>query len=111
MGTTVLQLKTIPPRPAEFDGQLCVFGLNGKYQGDEEALRSVLGAYGEISRVDFNAGRFTLVQFSTHANALAAAAAAAQLTHVCDGLSTFYNERSYDGLQGIDQGRGWVCLT
>ena len=27
VGTTVLQIKEIPPRPAEFDGALCLFGL------------------------------------------------------------------------------------
>ena len=50
VGTTVLQLKEIPPRPTEFDGALCLFGLKpGK---DKEAIRAALGRFGEITDDD-----------------------------------------------------------
>ena len=43
IGTTVLQLKAIPPRPPAFDGALCLFGL-GEHV-DASAVRAALGGY------------------------------------------------------------------
>jgi hypothetical protein len=53
-----------------------------------------------------------IVFFSTHEDALTARDAASQLVHICGGIDTLYNERSYDGRRGEagradDDGRGW----
>ena len=50
VGTTVLQLKEIPPRPARFDGVLCLFGLT--VSADEAVIREALGCFGEITSCD-----------------------------------------------------------
>ena len=63
VGTTVLQIKEIPPRPAEFDGALCLFGLeDGK---DEAAIRAAFGRFGTIVGVDFRS-TMAVVRFATH---------------------------------------------
>ena len=50
VGTTVLQIKEIPPRPNEFDGALCLF--DPKAGVDEAAVRLALSRFGEIKSVD-----------------------------------------------------------
>ena len=107
VGTTVLQLKEIPPRPAEFDGALCLFGL--KQGKDEAAIGAALKRFGEIKRIELDRDP-AVVRFTTHAAALAAKREA--LPDLCDGMDTLYNERSYDGRKGVagredDYGRGW----
>ena len=42
VGTTVLQIKEIPPRPTQCDGVLCLFNL--KVDKEKEALRDGLAA-------------------------------------------------------------------
>ena len=50
IGTTVLQIKEIPPRPKEFDGALCLFGLAA--DGVNEAvIRSAFCSFGGIKGV------------------------------------------------------------
>ena len=122
VGTTVRQLKEIPPRPAEFDGALCVFLLRDKdwkvQDVDEATLRAAFGKYGEITRCELtgelrdNQGG-VLVWFATHEAALAARRAG-PIEGVCSGVDTLYNERSYDGRKGEegrddDDGRGWCA--
>ena len=46
VGTTVLQVKEIPPRPARFDGAICLFGLQAGVS--EAAVRKALGHCGQI---------------------------------------------------------------
>ena len=100
----------MPPRPAEFDGSLCLFGL---VEGtNEAAIRAALKDFGEISSVEIGGWPPATVRFTTHAAALATKRAAAELKHVADGVDTLYNERSYDGRRGEegredDDGRGW----
>ena len=107
VGTTVLQLKEIPPRPTEFDGALCLFGLKpGK---DEAAIHAALGRFGEITGIELNRNP-EVVRFATQEAALAAEKES--LPDLCDGMGTLYNERSYDGGNGQsgreeDSGRGW----
>ena len=98
VGTTVLQIKEIPPRPKEFDGALCLFGL--KPGVDEAAVRQALCRFGEIESCDltFESG-YAVVRFTTHAAALQAKAANG-LSELCAGVETRYNGRSYDD-------RGW----
>ena len=78
VGTTVLQLKEIPPRPAEFDGALCLFGL--KQGKDEAAIGVALKRFGEIKRIELDRDpavvRFTTAT-GTDAKIFAAASSAA----------------------------------
>ena len=101
VGTTTLQLKEIPPRPAEFDGALCLFGL--KPGMDEAAIRRALKGFGEITRCELRRDP-AVVYFAIHASALKAKEA--ELPDLCDGMDMLYNERSYDG-SSDDDGRGW----
>ena len=103
VGTTVLQIKEIPPRPQEFDGELCLFGL--KAGVDEAAVCQALS--GDLS-TEFEScdlafeSTYGVVRFTTHAAALRAKAANT-FSELCGGVDTRYNERSYDG-------RGWCDL-
>ena len=116
IGTTVLQLKEIPMRPAEFDGALCLFDLS-KGCTEEASVRAALSGFGTIVSCELGAlGPATaIVRFSTHAAAVSVKRAAAELKHLCGAADTLYNERSYDGrgedeegFEGMqDEGRGW----
>ena len=106
VGTTVLQLKEISPRPAELDGLVCLFGL--KPGVDEATIRNAFGA-DNVASCALDEDPPT-VRFVTHKKALAAIEAGA--AGICEGLDTLYNERSYDGRRGEDgrrddDGRGW----
>jgi len=111
VGTTVLQIKEIPPRPQEFDGALCLFDL--KPGADEAAVRRELSRFGEIKSVDLAASP-PVVRFATHAAALETRKDT--FPELCGGIDTQYNERSYDGRSGDesgradDSGRGWCGL-
>ena len=115
IGTTVLQLKELPPRPPEYDGKLCLFGLAPGV--DEAAVQAALALYGDIASYTYTLGRkpSAIVCFTTHAAAQAAKRAAAQLTCIADGVDMLFNERSYDGRHGEaglddDEGRGWCVF-
>ena len=67
VGTTVLQHKEIPPRPAQFDGCL---RLGGMPRVNEAAIREALGGFGEILSCEVHAGSDgALVRFATHGEA------------------------------------------
>ena len=107
----MLQIKEIPPRPAEHDGALCLFLLRDEkgavLEVDEAALRAALAQHGAITRVELtgtlrdNHGG-VVVRFATHEAALAAKRAG-PIAGVCAGVDTLYNERAYDE-------RGWCCF-
>ena len=106
VGTTVLQIKEIPPRPARFDGAICLFGL--KEGTSEAAIREVLSQFGEI--IGFELDRDpAVVRFNTHDAAIKAKERyprkedGGTTTDLFSGLDTQYNERQYDG-------RGWCAL-
>ena len=106
VGTTVLQLAEIPPRPREFDGALCLFGL----KADGQAIRAAFDAFGEITSLELEKSP-AVVHFAAHAAALAVREAG-PWPELCDGVGTLYNERSYNGRHGDDgfeddEGRGW----
>lgn len=112
IGTCVLQLKEIPQRPAEYDGVLCFFDLEGDI--DEASIRDAVKTYGEIISVTVDAQSWppATVRFSTHEAARSARRDAEELKHIAGGMDTLYNERSYDGRKDEaerddDDGRGW----
>lgn len=110
VGTTVLQIKEIPPRPPSLDGALCLFGVT---EGTSEAsLREQLRQFGAVERIDFDGPLrrdqdAVVVYFSSHESALAGKRAGPKAIGGCGGVDTLYNERSYDGTVGHDDGRGW----
>ena len=108
VGTTVLQLKEIPPRPQAFDGRLCLFRL--KPGVNEEAIRDAFGEVG-LARCSLGDDPPTLL-FPSHEAALRAKEVG-RWSKLCEGVDTLYNERSYDGRhsgdggRSEDNGRGW----
>jgi hypothetical protein len=126
VGTTVLQIKEIPLRPTEYDGMLALFGL---VEDDEAVVRTALERFGPIASCEL-ASMPPLVVFASHeaarevrrkAEAAAArcvtaedtcAAITAAIGLHCEGVDTWFNERSYDGRTeedgyDADEGRGW----
>jgi len=96
LATTVLQIEEIPPRPAEFDGVVCLFKLSANV--DENMVRAALISFGTIESCDL--GRTPpIVRFASHASAVAAKNAGAP-PGLCEGLDTLYNETPY-------LSRGW----
>ena len=99
IGTTVLQIKEIPERPANFSGAVCLFHLHA----GEGETRKRLEKYGEIININAGAGSTpTIVHFSTHEAALTAKRAASDLESLCGYVDMLYNERSYDGRKDED---------
>jgi hypothetical protein len=108
IGTTILQIKEIPERPAEFHGALCLFTLAEGV--DESKIMEELERFGSIKDCKLGGWPSAIVYFSTHEAAVAAKRAAP--LSICGGVDTLYNERSYDGRKGEagrdnDEGRGW----
>ena len=50
IGTCVLILKELPPRPAAYNGALCLFDL--AEVTDEISIRAALSEYGEIVSIE-----------------------------------------------------------
>jgi hypothetical protein len=95
LATTVLQIEEIPPRPAEFDGIVCLFKLSSN---DESVVRAALIRFGTIESCDLSRSP-AIVRFTSHESALAAKDAGAP-PGLCEGLDTLYNETPYFS-------RGW----
>ena len=107
VGTTALQLKEIPPRPARFDGALCIFDLAADV--DKSAVFAALERHGEIASCDLDHVP-PIVRFGTHAAALAAKATILRGEEpLCQAADTLYNERSYDGRHDNENGRENDC--
>ncbi|KOO30621.1 hypothetical protein Ctob_005934, partial [Chrysochromulina tobinii] len=98
LATTVLQIEEIPPRPAEFDGVVCLFKLSANV--DENKVRAALIGFGIIESCDLSHSP-PIVRFASHASAVAAKNAGAW-PGLCEGLDTLYNETPYFS-------RGWCC--
>ncbi|KOO26799.1 hypothetical protein Ctob_001341, partial [Chrysochromulina tobinii] len=98
LATTVLQIEEIPPRPAEFDGVVCLFKLSANL--DENKVRAALIRFGTIESCHLNHSP-PIVRFASHTSAVAAKDAGAW-PGLCEGLDTLYNETPYFS-------RGWCC--
>ena len=96
LATTVLQIEEIPPRPAEFDGVVCLFKLSSNV--DEIMVRAALVGFGAIESCDLSHTP-PIVRFASHASAVAAKNAGSWPS-LCEGLDTLYNETPYFS-------RGW----
>jgi hypothetical protein len=106
VGTTVLQIKEIPRRPAEFDGWLCLFGvaLTIDMASVESAVRSTLSRFGAIvafvdRRLSPLERKEIAVRFASH-EAVIEAVMEAPVSDVWKGLGALYTDRPYDH-------RGW----
>ncbi len=96
LATTVLQIEEIPPRPAEFDGVVCLFKLSANV--DENKVRAALVGFGIIESCDLKRTP-AIVRFASHLSAVKAKEAGAW-PGLCEGLDTLYNETPYFS-------RGW----
>jgi predicted DNA-binding ribbon-helix-helix protein len=96
LATTVLQIDEIPPRPAEFDGVVCLFKLSANV--DEDMVRAALIGFGTIESCDLS-HRPPIVRFASHLSAVKAKDAGVW-PGLCEGLDTLYNETPYFS-------RGW----
>ena len=118
VGTTVLQIKEIPPRPARFDGAICLFELQTGMSkaAVRAAIREVFAPFGSIVNFELDCDP-AVVRFSTHDAALKAKAKYSEgVPDLFSGLDMQYNERSYNGRRGEDErtndnGRGWYVLN
>jgi hypothetical protein len=105
LASTVLQIEEIPPRPAEFDGKVCLFKLSANV--DEKVVRKALMRFGTIESCDLSHSP-PIVRFVSHASAVAAKnagdaakdAGVSACPGLCEGLDTLYNETPYFS-------RGW----
>ncbi len=97
LATTVLQIEEIPPRPAEFDGVVCLFKLSANV--DEDVVRAALIGFGTIESCDLSRTPAPIVRFASHESAVKAKEAGAW-PGLCEGLDTLYNETPYFS-------RGW----
>jgi hypothetical protein len=97
-GTTVLALKDIPPRPAEYDGRITLFGRDGV----DAELRAQLVAFGEVLELSVSGAQVN-VRFATHEQAEAAVAA-------LPAAATVYNSTRYDRDGGGGPYSGWCTF-
>jgi hypothetical protein len=104
VGTTVLQLKEIPSRPADFNGALAIFGPKAGL--NESQIRSTLeekvGQVVSIEPTPLMPQKW-VVRFESHKLALKAKEQCSHMAELWAGLDTLYNERAYDD-------RGWCKL-
>ena len=98
VGTTVLQIREVPFRPAELDGVLCIFGPSEGV--DKAAVRLALSCFGEIvAVVDRRLPPIERDEIAVHftSHQVALDVIAAQPTPLpCNGVGTLYTARPYD---------------
>ena len=107
-GTTVLQIKEVPARPAEYDGLLC---LGEVPEGLSEAdLIARLQQFGEIESCTAPVHAEGVLQhrikFTAHGAALQAEVEAPKL-ELCDFAFIAYKDLAYDDLDSGGEARGW----
>ena len=107
MPGSVLQIKDIPRRPAEYDGLLCLGGIQ---EGtDEKMITVALQGFGEIEDCmppDQSASLYR-VKFKDHSAAEEATKAPKVDGLKYDYASLAYNSRPYDDIDSGGEGRGW----
>ena len=107
MPGSVLQIKDIPRRPAEYDGLLCLGGI--QKGTDEKTITAALQRFGEIEDCmppDQSAPLYR-VKFKDHS-----AAEEATKAPKVDGLKydyalLAYKSVPYDDIDSGGEGRGW----
>jgi len=102
----VLQIKDIPRRPAEYDGLLCLIGIQ---EGTaEKTITAALQRFGEIEdcmRPDQSASLYR-VKFKDH-SAAEEAAKAGSVDGLYDYAFLAYKSVPYDEIDSGGKGRGW----
>ena len=103
----MLQIKDIPCRPAEYDGLLCLGGIQ---EGTaDETIKAALQRFGEIERCmppDQSTSQYR-VKFKDHSAAQEAAKAPKVDGLNYDYASLAYNSVPYDDIDSGGEGRGW----
>ena len=106
MPGSVLQIKDIPRRPAEYDGLLC---LGGTQEGtDEKTITAALQRFGEIEDCmppDQSISQYR-VKFKDH-SAAEEAAKAPKADGLYDYAFPAYKSIPYDDIDSGGEGRGW----
>ena len=99
VGTTVLQLREIPARPATFVGWIVLFNVAPSLNA--AAARAALGGYGEIVAVDdrreppvLREGEFA-VRFASH-ESVESVLKAMPTSDLWAGLDNLYTDMAYD---------------
>ena len=102
-GTTVIQIKSVPARPAEMEGRLSIRKLAENVE--QEQLQAALSAHGDVRwcKLQRGATGSAEVQYATHADAegVIRARKVALLTQAV--IFEAYNSRRYEE-------RGWCCF-
>ena len=107
VGTTVLQLKEIPPRPSDYDGILCLGEL--AESANELRIRTVLEArFGTILHCELSVHPGARVTFADHGAAVRAAAS--PIEEICAFAFVAWNDRAYDEIDEDGDGRGWCVF-
>ena len=104
---SVLQIKDIPTRPAEYDGLLCLGGVPAGT--DNATITEALQRFGEIERCTPPSPSISLhrVKFKLHAAAEQAMAEAPTVVGLYDYAFVAYKSMPYDDLSSGGDGRGW----
>ncbi len=104
LGTAIVQMKDIPPRPSSLDG--CVLACAVSSAIEDATLRGALEAFGQLASCERLPNLSEVrAQYVTHEAALAAAAHEDHATQLGQGafVCVLYNERPYGQ-------RGW-CVA
>ena len=103
----MLQIKDIPPRPAEYEGLLC---LGGMQEGiDEKTIAEALQRFGTIERCmrpDQSTALYR-VKFKDHSAAEKATKAPKVNGLKYDYAFLAYKSVPYDDIDSGGEGRGW----
>ncbi len=105
-GTTIVQLKDIPPRPSEYDGRMSVFDASySKSTSEADVIADLERFGGTITEIAIKAGE-AQVTFATHEQAERCIAA---LREEGRGACTVYNETAYSRDRG-ETFSGWCTF-
>ena len=103
----MLQIKDIPHRPAEYDGLLCLGGI--QEGADEKMITEALQRFGEIERCMPPDQLTSLwqVKFKDHSAAEEATNKAPKVDGLYDYAFPAYKSVPYDDIDSGGEGRGW----